>query len=479
MARLVENPYLKRTAVKAGLRFEFEVLDRVLAELPDSYAIRHSVLLNTQGDRSRNERWEKGRGREIDFVLAGPNGLFLLEAKAKDSVEGEFFGPWTFRRKLGGEVTSQSRDDDPHGAILRNKLQEAEGYVRRSRHSDFMRLRARGVFVFPDKTELRVFEDGRDRSTRQVFGNGVYQLTRISDLAKRIESLEPWCDGRRLSDEQAMRLVRLFKPGKYVHPAMSGDYHIVERLGTFAAANGLSYSLSQLRHALLEIPRLGKFYDVEPLAEPARKAFMVQVKRHAQVIGQMGRHPGIIGFHDMVTDDLRNGIMVIMEWVDFDSLARQLGSEPLASPEPKNLIRQLADALAFLHQHGFVRRDLHPRSILIERGTNRLVLTDFELAKQVNGPETVTTDEPLRENPYRALEVDSDPHGSDVRADVFSWAAIAHHMLTGRIASRTAPTEVPGDLPANVRQVISASLSPLCDRRPDGMRSILAALSEW
>ncbi len=50
-------------------------------------------------------------------------------------------------------------------------------------------------------------------------------------------------------------------------------------------------------------------------------------------------------------------------------------------PEVERFLHPLADALEYLHNRGIIHRDLKPANILIEEGTNQVIITDFGLAK--------------------------------------------------------------------------------------------------
>ena len=90
-------------------------------------------------------------------------------------------------------------------------------------------------------------------------------------------------------------------------------------------------------------------------------------------------------------------------------------------------MRELAEGLQALHDHGIVRRELTPESIVLREADSSVLLTDLELAKLLDGSPTVS----LRwnETPYLAPEVHSGK--VDARSDIFSWGQILYHAATG------------------------------------------------
>ena len=75
----------------------------------------------------------------------------------------------------------------------------------------------------------------------------------------------------------------------------------------------------------------------------------------------------------------------IMEYVAGGSLERRLNTD--GSLDVVSIVRiglQVAQALAEAHRHGLVHRDIKPANILIDRGTERVRVADFGLARVAN-----------------------------------------------------------------------------------------------
>ena len=106
-------------------------------------------------------------------------------------------------------------------------------------------------------------------------------------------------------------------------------------------------------------------------------------------------------------------------------------------PTAVRIIGQTANALAVAHEAGVVHRNLKPGNIfLVKSGADEYVkVFDFGTAKWLTGfrdANDITTMGSVMGNPdYLAPEQLSGDSRSDHRADVWSLAAIAYHLITG------------------------------------------------
>ncbi|MFE9447263.1 serine/threonine-protein kinase [Streptomyces sp. NPDC006739] len=109
--------------------------------------------------------------------------------------------------------------------------------------------------------------------------------------------------------------------------------------------------------------------------------------REARAVAQLS-HPHIIVVHDVVEHDERPWI--VMELIDGGSLADRISRRgPVDATEAARIGIALLSALRTAHAAGVLHRDIKPANVLVESGTDRVVLTDFGIA-QVAGATTLT-----------------------------------------------------------------------------------------
>ncbi len=108
---------------------------------------------------------------------------------------------------------------------------------------------------------------------------------------------------------------------------------------------------------------------------------------------------------------------------------------PLAIGEATNILRDIARALMYAHEHGIVHRDIKPDNILLSGDT--AVVADFGIAKalsaaRANREHTLTqTGFGIGTPAYMAPEQAVGDPDVDSRADIYAFGCVAYEVLTG------------------------------------------------
>lgn len=164
------------------------------------------------------------------------------------------------------------------------------------------------------------------------------------------------------------------------------------------------------------------------LPEEESRHLRERTLREARAVAGLS-HPHIIVVHDVVEQDERP--YIVMELIGGGSLAERIANHgPVDAREAARIGLDLLAALRRAHDAGVLHRDLKPANVLLEAGTDRVVLTDFGIA-QVAGATTLTETGSFVGSPeYTAPE-----RMSGVRAgpesDLWSLGALLCAVLSG------------------------------------------------
>src|SRR5439155_9956477 len=149
-----------------------------------------------------------------------------------------------------------------------------------------------------------------------------------------------------------------------------------------------------------------------------------------------------------------------------ETLAARLTRGCLPVDEAVGVGRQIADALAYMHHHDLVHRDLKPGNVMLAPGGAKVL--DFGLVKSLSEGDRagVTTSTLVGGGAvagtlqYMAPE-QIDGASVDARCDIFALGAVLYEMLTGRPAfSGETPSAV-------VAAILSGQPVPLRDLLPE------------
>lgn len=245
-----------------------------------------------------------------------------------------------------------------------------------------------------------------------------------------------------------------------------------------ASPNGLYYIVFRMqhRHTANKIAR-GKFYQLSWLRPTKREGMRHQLSRHADVCARVGIHPQIA--INLTSTPVANdeGWWVIDDWVGEKTLGHHLRTGPWPLERLPRLLLEIAEGLDTLHKAGIVLRELAPARVLISDRDGRAVLTDFELAKLLDGSPSVSGDWP--EDPFRAPEVDGGT--TTVRSDLYSLALVAAAAIAGSQFDPGKTIELLGaaGMPKRLHRLMVDCSEPIPDRRPAELTGLLKELTRW
>jgi len=237
-------------------------------------------------------------------------------------------------------------------------------------------------------------------------------------------------------------------------------YTIVCELGR--GGMGVVYRARQLsadRDVALKVVR-NDVLDTLPMA--TRDSTLQRFKHEAHAAARL-EHDNLVPVYDV--GDSGSLRYYAMRFVDGTSLYDMLRERPLDNRRAAAYLEPVARGLHFAHQKGVLHRDLKPHNIIVERRTDRPMLTDFGLAKFLEQRNELTHAGAVMGTPsYMSPEQARDSGKVTALADVYSMGATLYHVLTSR------PPFQASNIAETIRQVLDEEpipprrLNPAIDR---------------
>jgi len=236
-------------------------------------------------------------------------------------------------------------------------------------------------------------------------------------------------------------------------PAMLGRIGTYEIAGV-VGAGGMGVVLKGFDRAL------NRFVAIKILAPhlatsgAARRRFAREAQAAAAVV-----HDNVVAIHGV---DEANGLpYLVMPYLRGTSLQKRLDNRgALSVSEVLRIAMQTARGLAAAHDQGLVHRDIKPANILLDGTTERVLLTDFGLARAADDA-SLTHSGVIAGTPYFMSPEQAEGAGIDHRSDLFSLGSSMYAMCTGRPPFRAETSW------GILRRVSEATPTPIRELNPD------------
>jgi serine/threonine-protein kinase len=190
----------------------------------------------------------------------------------------------------------------------------------------------------------------------------------------------------------------------------------------------------------------------------ARKRFTREAQAAAAVV-----NPHVIAIHQVQPTGRLP--FLIMPLLTGETLAQRLAARgPLELTEVLRIGMQMAAGLAAAHDQGLVHRDVKPANIFLEKGVERVVITDFGLAR-AGDDVSMTRLGVVAGTPEYMSPEQARGEALDGRSDLFSLGCVLYEMATGVSPFRTS--------------TVMATLRRIVEQPPAAMASLAPELPTW
>lgn len=455
-------------------------------------------------DRSPYQAWSNftftsnnGLIREVDLLLVTPSGVHLVEIK-------NLHGRLTNRGQvwlLNGGSSRPPFDNPSH--LANTKAKELAGLLkqealrdRRVRRVPFVR-----EAVFLAEPDMVCALDDRFRIGLVGPGRGRNDLPSIDD---QLISAAPR-DERDVPDDDFVRHVPTLLRRIGIEPnrrsVTVGDWEL-ERPPMETGPTWQDFHAS--RSDLPGEHRRIRIYLFQRQSTPEARASVEHAAQGEYAAARGIGHPGLLVPTDKVQHEL-GPALIIDQRRDAQRLDHWVAERhtELALPARLALVRQLAEAVKYAHDHRLVHRALSPRAIVVEdTGTGpRLRIGEWQVAARgLSSRRTAHRVEPTSHagnhveaaaQGYIAPEFTNVADGT-VALDVFGVGAVAHLVLTGRPPCSTRqelyerlaredgfrPTVDDPELPPAIDDLVGTATAPRVSARHSDLDEFVAVLGE-
>lgn len=175
-------------------------------------------------------------------------------------------------------------------------------------------------------------------------------------------------------------------------------------------------------------------------------------------------HPNVIAVYGVNHEGKAPYIvMPLIDGPSLQSLVDQNG--PLSEIEIVRAALQISSGLAAAHAQGLIHRDIKPANILTEGGVQRVIITDFGLARAEDDASLTRTGWLMGTPNYMSPE-QTRGQRADARSDLFSLGSLMYFLATGRLPFR-AETSL-----AVLNRIQNDQPTPVCQVNPNISRTL-------
>ncbi len=233
-----------------------------------------------------------------------------------------------------------------------------------------------------------------------------------------------------------------------------GDIEILEVIGQ----GGMGVVLKGFQPELKRLVAVKVLAPQLAVSAAARKRFAREAQATAAIL-----HPNVMPI--LTVHSSGKLPYIVMPYVACESLQQRLDrTGPLELVDILRIGMQTANGLAAAHAQGLVHRDVKPANILLEISVEKVMLTDFGLARAIDDASITRTGviagTPLYMSPEQARG-----EAIDARSDLFSLGSVLYTLATGRAPFRAESTY--------------GILRRLTDEAPRAVREITPQLPAW
>src|ERR1700758_5075336 len=270
---------------------------------------------------------------------------------------------------------------------------------------------------------------------------------------------------------------------------MTGEFGITQHIGDYEILS------------VLGVGGMGKVYKVRNVIAAPVEAMKIlrpdlsssqsladRFLREIRLLATLN-HPNIAALRTALTHE--NQLVMVMEFVEGETLANRLARAPLSTADAVNYADQILSALSYAHKQNIIHRDIKPANMMLTpQGVVKLM--DFGIARSSTDGSLTSTGTTLGSLNYMPPE-QVRGEAADARSDIYSFGVSLYEMLTGKLPFQgdsqyslmtahlnqtpAAPITLRSDVPAGLNEIIMMAIAKDPTNRFQSADAFRAALS--
>ena len=253
---------------------------------------------------------------------------------------------------------------------------------------------------------------------------------------------------------------------------MTAEFNVGQKVGDYEVMS------------ILGLGGMGKVYKVRNVISDrveAMKVLLPDLTSHQSLADRFLReirllaslnHPNIASLRTALTYE--NQLVMIMEFVEGETLANRIARAPISTAEAVNYADQILGALSYAHKQSIIHRDIKPANMMLTpQGVVKLM--DFGIARSGTDGSLTNTGTTLGSLNYMPPE-QVRGESADARSDIYSFGVSLYELLTGKLPFQ-------GDsqyslMTAHLNQVPAEPITLRADVPPELNQIILMAMAK-
>jgi serine/threonine protein kinase/FixJ family two-component response regulator len=288
------------------------------------------------------------------------------------------------------------------------------------------------VEKYPDIPVILLTVVGQISSAFESGKKGAFDyLTKPIDSDKLIAAIKKALKSKKLNwvDHPELKILK---------EKLSARYEPMEYLGGGGFCKVFRVKDKNLeRECALKVLNFHRFNELrERDRERTYRQFTLEAKAYAKC-----RHPNIVPIYDIGGDD--RFPYFIMEYIDGETLKEIISRKgKLELAEVVKISQGVLSGLGYLHQKALIHRNLKPANIMLEKGTDRTVLLNADILRDLNKPDLYEDGAIVGTFNYMPPEQWRDSKRVVTETDIYSFGVTIYEMLTGELPFEGKPIEI-------------------------------------